>query len=230
MIGKKFNMLTVLEETDKKASGNIVYKCQCECGKITEVNGSYLRSGKTKSCGCLIGITAKEIHSNHIIGQTFGKLTVIEETDKKSGSYIVYKCKCSCGSITEVSSHNLVSGHTQSCGCLKSKGELLIGQVLRELNIEFEQQKYFADLVGETTFLKFDFYLPQNNICIEYQGEQHYYPIAYFGGDKNFILQQKYDQLKEEYCKKHNIRLLKIPYYDFKQINKEYIQKIIQEE
>lgn len=53
MIGKKFGRLTVLEELPERKHRNKVYKCQCECGNITNVIGTNLRSGKTKSCGCL---------------------------------------------------------------------------------------------------------------------------------------------------------------------------------
>ncbi len=54
MIGKKFNMLTVLEECNERDKRNkIMYKCQCDCGNIVIVNGNNLRSGNSKSCGCL---------------------------------------------------------------------------------------------------------------------------------------------------------------------------------
>lgn len=54
MIGKKFGMLTVLEECEERTKHNQkIYKCQCDCGNITNVRGYKLRSGYTKSCGCL---------------------------------------------------------------------------------------------------------------------------------------------------------------------------------
>lgn len=52
MINKKFNKLTVISELDKRDNGEKVYKCVCDCGNITEVRGSHLRTGHTKSCGC----------------------------------------------------------------------------------------------------------------------------------------------------------------------------------
>lgn len=68
MIGKKFGRLTVLSECEKRAkNGKIRYKCQCDCGNITEVMGENLRRGITKSCGCLL----KEITSKRSI--THGK-------------------------------------------------------------------------------------------------------------------------------------------------------------
>lgn len=54
MIDKKFNRLTVLSESGKDTSGQITYTCRCECGNIVEgIRGRDLRSGNTKSCGCL---------------------------------------------------------------------------------------------------------------------------------------------------------------------------------
>ena len=56
----------------------------------------------------------------------------------------------------------------------------------------------------------------QNIEClIEYQGKQHYEQSEYFGGEDSFIKQRKYDALKKEYCKIHNIKLIEIPYWDF---------------
>ena len=66
--------------------------------------------------------------------------------------------------------------------------------------------------------LRFDFCikLKDNSIVlIEIQGEQHYKPVDYFGGEKKFLKQQKYDNIKRNYCKNNNIRLIEIPYWDW---------------
>ena len=60
--------------------------------------------------------------------------------------------------------------------------------------------------------LPFDFYLPDYNTCIEYQGEQHYRAIDYFGGEDEFLIRKKHDEIKSEYCKQHKINLIIIPY------------------
>ena len=52
MIGKKFGMLTVVEETEKDNKGHLMYKCECECGVLKNIHGTHLRAGKTISCGC----------------------------------------------------------------------------------------------------------------------------------------------------------------------------------
>ena len=56
---------------------------------------------------------------------------------------------------------------------------------------------------------------------IEYDGEQHFRPIEYFGGQKKFELQQKHDTIKNEYCKNNGIPLLRIPYFKYDNIEEE---------
>lgn len=60
MIGKKFGMLTVIGDSEKDNTGHLMYRCQCECGKIKNIHGTHLREGNTVSCGCknkVCGIT-----------------------------------------------------------------------------------------------------------------------------------------------------------------------------
>ena len=64
---------------------------------------------------------------------------------------------------------------------------------------------------------------------IEYQGQQHYNSLEIFGGEEQFQKQKKYDIKKQEYCKKNNIKLIEIPYWDYNKINKKYLEKILGE-
>lgn len=66
--------------------------------------------------------------------------------------------------------------------------------------------------------LTFDFYLPEHNICIEYDGEQHFKPIKIFGGNLYFKQIKYHDKIKTQYCKTNNIELIRIPYTKFKNI------------
>lgn len=67
--------------------------------------------------------------------------------------------------------------------------------------------------------MRFDFYLPDHNTCIEYDGIQHFKIIEYFGGRSGFMKQKHRDKIKNNYCKENNIKLLRISYNDFNNIN-----------
>lgn len=102
-----------------------------------------------------------------------------------------------------------------------SKGEEKIKEILESNNIKFEREKSFPTC-GKGMF-RFDFYLPNINTCIEYDGEQHFRPIEYFGGEDAFNKQVTYDNIKNEWCKKQGINLIRIPYTDYDKIDISYI-------
>jgi len=108
----------------------------------------------------------------------------------------------------------VASDHLSGCGCThckSSKGEKSIEKILNNKNINYIKQKTFDGCKFKNK-LKFDFYLPDMNTCIEYDGQQHFFPINYFGGKKAFELQKIKDKIKETYCIDNNIKLLRIKY------------------
>lgn len=96
--------------------------------------------------------------------------------------------------------------------CNESSGERSVRLWLDNNEIRYVREKSFDDCIDKKP-LPFDFYLPDYNVCIEYQGQQHYYPVEIFGGEEIFQKQQRHDNIKRDYCKNHGIRLLEIPYY-----------------
>ena len=117
----------------------------------------------------------------------------------------------------------------KGCGCPKcksSKGEDIIETWLINNSINYTTQKTFKDCIYERP-LKFDFYLSDYNICIEYDGKQHFQPIKFFGGIKSFKELIIKDEIKNRFCQENNISLLRISYRDNiietleKNINKE---------
>lgn len=82
-----------------------------------------------------------------------------------------------------------------------------VRKFLSENNIEFEQQKTFEWLRHKNPMF-LDFYLPKYNVAIECQGEQHFKPINYFGGECNFLNVTERDKLKFELCKQHIMKLI----------------------
>ena len=106
--------------------------------------------------------------------------------------------------------------HIKGCGCpicKESKGEREIRNFLLKNNIDFIRQKTFGDCRYKK-LLPFDFYLSEHNICIEYDGEQHYTPIFKFGGNNKYEKIVIKDNIRNIYCRKNNIYLLRITYKD----------------
>jgi very-short-patch-repair endonuclease len=96
--------------------------------------------------------------------------------------------------------------------CCESKGEKLVRVFLLENKINFIQQHKFNDCKNILP-LPFDFYLPDYNICIEYDGIQHYKPVKAFGGQKGFELTKKNDLVKTNFCYDNRLTLIRIPYF-----------------
>lgn len=129
---------------------------------------------------------------------------------------ILHKCKIH-NIIWRTQPCHILEGH--GCPlCNASYGEKQIEQWLCNHNVEYMPQKTFNDCKDQRV-LPFDFYLPLYNICIEYDGEQHFRPVDFFGGEAGFKQRKLHDAIKTEYCKNNNIRLLRIPY--FKNIEEE---------
>jgi len=105
--------------------------------------------------------------------------------------------------------------HLNGHGCPNcfnsSRGEQRIKKMLIENETLFEQQKTFPKCKN-LRLLYFDFYLPDYNLCIEYDGKQHYKPTKFFGGIEEFKKVRKRDEIKTIYCKNNGIKLLRIKY------------------
>lgn len=95
--------------------------------------------------------------------------------------------------------------------CRESKGERLIKRWLRDNNIMFESEYRFSDCRNSLP-LPFDFYLPELNTCIEYDGIQHFKPIDRFGGTEVFNRTLENDRIKESYCEDNSISLIRVRY------------------
>lgn len=112
LTGEVFGRLTVLGMTPERRNRQVVWKCQCECGNITDVVGQALRTGHTKSCGCL-NYEKKDLDS--LIGQKFGKLTVLKRSDFSFNGKIYWTCKCECGNRLDVSGTDLRNNDVNCC-------------------------------------------------------------------------------------------------------------------
>lgn len=213
-IGNKYNQLTVISEIIDKPH---YYLCQCECGKYTEVNEYNLKTDKVKSCGCLRN--RPSLHRLELTGQKFGKLTALYLNEEKTrGSNRTYwHCRCDCGAEVDRTLDNLTQPNSiPSCGCLRSIGESNIQDVLIANNIQFEREKTFDNLISDKGYkYRYDFYLPEYNCLIEFDGEQHFgYKGNGWNTKEHFEETQEHDRLKNEYALSHNILLVRIPYWE----------------
>lgn len=214
----RFNNLVVLKESDKRSGTKVLWECECDCGNITYATHSDLKSGHKKSCGCLQKQKASELgrsKKKNLLNMTFGKLAVLSETEEKDNdNRPLWLCQCSCGSdLIKVSSKDLLMKRKTHCGCdyQKSKGEAKIIELLNNANIPFKREYSYENLKNEsgTKKLRFDF-LVEDKYLIEYDGIQHFKSDSGYGSDLKNI--QKRDELKNEYCRKNNLILIRIPY------------------
>lgn len=229
------NNILMLERTVKR--GNVWFgKFLCPFHEETdphyfECNISSVAQGRTKSCGCQRFIHSKENGRKRIkdlTGQRFGHLTVIKESNQRNGgNHILWECQCDCSNknITYVRTNDLLNHRIISCGCAAySSGEIQIEEILNKKNIKYFSQYIFKECKNINP-LPFDFYLPDYNCCIEYDGKQHFKPIKTWGGEERFKVQQKRDSIKNQYCQNNGLYLIRIPYIDHDILNEEYIME-----
>jgi len=125
--------------------------------------------------------------------------------------------------------------HLNGRGCPKcnsSKGEKQISKILDVHNISYIQEHTFSDLKDKYV-LRYDIYIPDHNLCIEYNGIQHYRPIDFSGKRTykqmitKFLNNIKRDNIKKQYCIDNGIRFLEIPYWDFDKIEELIMSKTV---
>lgn len=213
LTGQRFGKLLVLgidPDYKPKSGRHKKWLCQCDCGNYKVVQSNHLLAGDTTACslGC-----------NHRIeaGTRFGQLTVIEMTDgrSKNGGSVLYKCRCDCGEELLVASTELRAKRKSSCSkCNLSLGEITIKALLKQYNIQYQKEYTFPDCYNDKTgqLFRFDFYLPDNNIIIEYDGEQHSKVVARWGGIEGLKERQRRDKIKTNYCLDNGITIIRIPY------------------
>ena len=213
-IGNRYGKLTVLSRAEDKRHGEAAWLCQCDCGNTCIVAGTHLRNGSVQSCGC------KKYESKNGIDETgnkYGLLTVLYRSDFTRNGKIYWHCKCDCGNECDVQGTYLRNGISLHCGCKKSAGEIKISNLLKENNIQYIKEYTFPDLVSENNSrLRFDFAIlndkKQLQYLIEYDGKQHFDQSCFDQSDIKFALVQKYDKMKNDYCKINNIPLIRINY------------------
>lgn len=114
--------------------------------------------------------------------------------------------------------HVILGMNCPDCAKTFSKGEERVENYLKLVNVKYETQKTFEGCKNKK-FLRFDFYIPQEKLAIEYDGIQHFAPVGFGGNpEKAFASVKENDLLKEKFCEENGIKLLRIPYNSFDNI------------
>lgn len=162
-----------------------------------------------RSEDCLSGTVVGTMHIGGVVGEVLGDDELF---------HTLYDCVCKCGAVHTVAGCMLKSGISQSCGCNSSSVcESHVMTYLSENGYRYEFQKTFSNLTGVGgKCLSYDFAVYRSDgsvLClIECQGEQHYRPVKWFGGNFRFEVQQEHDSRKREYAGNHGIRLVEVTY------------------
>lgn len=209
LTGQTFNYLTALYWI--RGQG---WMCRCKCGNLTVVKPTSLTQGLIKSCGCKNYETKNQ---KNMLGYEDDYIKVIGQEEKIKGSYPRWICECKTCHRKFFAHGSLVRNYDiRSCGCIHSKGEQEIINLLESNKISYAKEYTFKDLIGTGGKpLRFDFAIFDSNNqlkkLVEYNGDQHYHkPKGSWANE--FERTQKHDELKKEYCLKNNIELKVIRY------------------
>ena len=179
---------------------------------------SLFKFGCPKCAGNAIKTTDEFEQELHTYASNFELLSPYIRANKK----VHVRCN-DCGNDDWITPNKLKSG--QQCKfCHETIGEKNIRKYLERHNVNFDSQKSFDGLIGVGNKpLTYDFYLPDENILIEFQGEQHEHPVTFGGRSKSeavsdYEKQQEHDKRKRDYAFFHSINLLEIWYYDMDNI------------
>jgi hypothetical protein len=207
-------------ENTKYKGINIELSIYCKSCKrdFQQKPSSHVRGSGCQVCGTATKIEKRTSNTNTFIEKAQrihnDKYCYKNTEYKKNDIKVSIYCK-GCKSDFQQSPDSHLYG--QGCNvCVESKGERAIRNHLTG-KIEFETEKSFK-YDKSVSRLRFDFWVPSFNLCIEYQGVQHYQKIDYFGGEKALLKSKERDRKKSEFCIKNNIKLIIIPYWDFDNI------------
>lgn len=217
--GQKFGKLTVLKYSHTQGKGHSYWECLCDCGTIKTIRKDGLINGSVLSCGCHHKARVSQCCTRDLTGEKFGKLTALERAGSNKHHVALWLCQCECGNTKIISSQALLKGESQSCGCIKSRGEEKISSLLRAHLLNFEREVSFDTCcLPSGNKAKFDF-LVNNQYLIEFDGIQHYHSGTGWRTEEKVKLTQESDLIKNNWCQENNIPLIRIPYTHLKELN-----------
>lgn len=203
-VGNRYSRLTVLSRAENNRHGDAQWLCECNCGNHKIILGRSLRSGNTKSCGCLNKEQARQLGFNNtadLLGKRFGSLLVIRRHPGNKQEIGVWECVCDCGAHAFARTEQLHYQEMQSCGCVKSKGEREIAQLLFENRVNFEREYTVDTLRSESgRLLRFDFAIFKDKnllALIEYDGKQHFEMTGWDNSREDLQKRRQHDAQKK---------------------------------
>ncbi len=216
---------------------NVKMRYKCSCGNIDHKDFHHFVRGQ-RCDECAIKARKEKLkHDYEYVESLFKERNykLLSEEYENANTHLEYEC--SCGNIASVTLNNLskISGCVECAS--KSKGEDKIAKHLKNIDMNYKRQFKFDNCRYKNP-LPFDFGLINNKtelIClVEYDGEHHFKPVRFNGisqeeAEENFKLIQIKDKIKNEYCQNNNIILLRIPYWEFNNIEN-ILNNLLQEE
>ena len=231
-ITKVFTISPNIQTLSKYDGTSSKLRCKCLiCNNEWETMASNLLGGKgCPKCGNVS--RAKKLAKSH--DKFIFELNKVNNYISVLGNYenSTTKIKCKC-LIDGFEWYALPSNLLKGTGCPKcdsSKGELKIENYLNSVGINFIKEYRFSDCKNKRT-LPFDFYLPDLNLVIEYDGKQHFSPVNFGGCSDEVAIESfnqtiKNDEIKNQYCNENGIDILRIPYTEEDNINEIIKSKI----
>ena len=209
---------------DYKFSGKSKLLFKCPLHGIQEMTLNSMQAGNgCKKCGIELRASARKLSSEEVKKRiesiNNNKLLNADKYINNSTRNLEVLCGTCKERIFNVSIDEYLRENKIRCDyCARSQsnGERIIQYYLEKYNCGYIYNYRFQDCRDKRP-LPFDFYLRDYNLCIEYDGEQHFKPIR---GNESFELTKYHDNIKTKYCELNNINLLRIPYWERDNIEK----------
>jgi hypothetical protein len=193
-------------------------------GQFEQIPSSHLQGAGCRKCAIERNSKKQRLSQAEVINRA--KETHGDKYDYSLVKYESFSTKikiiCPDHGIFEQTPANHLSGKRGCPSCKsESRGEKAINDVLDRLNVTFQREYTFDECRSINNYrLPFDFcvFLSKDLCLIEYDGKQHFEPFVLFGGQESFETLRQNDAIKDRFARENNIPLLRIPYYDFSNI------------
>lgn len=121
LAGQRFGRLQVLADSGQRHQGSILWLCACDCGVTHLATSHNLSHGLARSCGCLANEATARRSKPSLVGERFGRLSVLVDSGQRRDHRVLWTCRCDCGAITLATTRSLRSGSKVSCGCYRQE-------------------------------------------------------------------------------------------------------------